>query len=89
MSPDDRVLVVEDVVTTAGSTRETMAVAREAGAQVVGACSIVDRSGGRHGLDVPFAALLPMNLPTYAEADCPLCRQGVPDHQARLACQRQ
>lgn len=78
LSADDRVLVVEDVVTTAGSTRETMEVARRAGATVVGACSIVDRSGGTHGLEVRYAALLPMALPTYAESDCPLCRQGVP-----------
>jgi orotate phosphoribosyltransferase len=78
LSPDDKVLVVEDVVTTAGSTRETMAVARAAGAQVVGACSMVDRSGGGHGLDVPYAALLPMQLPTYSEAECPLCKAGVP-----------
>jgi orotate phosphoribosyltransferase len=78
LAPDDRVLVVEDVVTTAGSTRETMAVARAAGATVVGACSMVDRSGGGHGLDVPYTALLPMQLPTYAEADCPMCRDGLP-----------
>jgi orotate phosphoribosyltransferase len=74
----DKVLVVEDVLTTGGSTRETMAVARAAGAEVVGACAIVDRSGGRHGLDVRFAALLPMALPTYTETDCPLCRAGTP-----------
>ena len=78
LGPDDKVLVVEDVVTTAGSTRETMAVARAAGATVVGACSMVDRSGGTHGLDVPYAALLKMQLPTYAEAECPQCRDGVP-----------
>jgi orotate phosphoribosyltransferase len=78
LSPDDRVLVVEDVVTTAGSTRETMQVARDAGAEVVGACAMVDRSGGRHALDVPFVALLPFDLPTYGDADCPLCRQGLP-----------
>jgi orotate phosphoribosyltransferase len=78
LSPGEAVLVVEDVVTTGGSTRETMQVAREAGAEVVGACAIVDRSGGRNTLDVPFAALLPMDLPTYAEAACPLCAQGVP-----------
>lgn len=78
LAPDDRVLVVEDVVTTAGSTRETMQAAREAGAQVAGACAMVDRSGGRHALDVPFKALLPFDLPTYAETDCPLCRDGVP-----------
>ena len=73
-----KVLMVEDVVTTAGSTRETIAVAQQHGATVVGACSIVDRSGGTHGLDLPYAALLPMKLPTYQEAECPLCKQGIP-----------
>ena len=74
----ERVLVVEDVVTTGGSTRETMDVARAAGAIVVGACAIVDRSGGRQGLDVPFHALLPMDVQAYKENECPLCQQGVP-----------
>jgi orotate phosphoribosyltransferase len=78
LSATDRVLVVEDVVTTAGSTRETMAVARQAGATVAGACSIVDRSSGSHGLDVSYSALLSLQFPTYQESDCPLCRQGVP-----------
>jgi orotate phosphoribosyltransferase len=78
LTPDDRILVVEDVVTTGGSTRETMAVARAAGATVVGACAIVDRSGGNPGLDVPFEALLPMSLPTYAPDACPLCQSGTP-----------
>jgi len=78
LGPDDRVLVVEDVVTTGGSTRETMQVARSAGARVVGACAIVDRSGGKQGLDVPFRALLVRDLPTYEPAQCPLCAQGSP-----------
>lgn len=77
IAPSDRVLVVEDVVTTGGSTRETMQVARAAGAPVVGACAIVDRSGGNPGLDVPFHALLPMALPTYQPDACPLCAQGL------------
>src|SRR6188472_584752 len=64
LSHDDRVLVVEDVVTTAGSTRETIEVARAAGARVVGAASIIDRSGGNQGLDVPYEALVPISLPT-------------------------
>src|SRR5436190_10095846 len=59
----DRVLVVEDVLTTGGSTRETMQVARAAGGQVIGAASIVDRSGGRRELSVPFDALLEVDLP--------------------------
>jgi orotate phosphoribosyltransferase len=74
----DKVLVVEDVLTTGGSTRETIDVAKAAGADVVAACAIVDRSGGGHGLDVPFHALLPMRLPTYQPESCPLCEQGVP-----------
>lgn len=78
LAPEDNVLVVEDVVTTAGSTRETIAVAEAHGARVVGACSIVDRSAGKHGLELPYVALLPMDLPTYDEANCPLCRQGIP-----------
>ena len=74
----EKVLVVEDVVTTGGSTRETMDVARAAGAVVVGACAIVDRSGGKQGLDVPFHALLPMDVKTYQPDDCPQCKDGLP-----------
>src|SRR5690348_3608244 len=65
LSRDDRVLVVEDVVTTGKSTRETIDVARAAGAQVVGAAAIIDRSGGEQNLDVPFHALATIALPTY------------------------
>lgn len=74
----DHVLIVEDVLTTGGSTRETMQVAKAAGAQVVGAASIVDRSGGSARLDVPFHALLDVALPTYEPNQCPLCAQGLP-----------
>lgn len=78
LSEGDRVLVVEDVLTTGGSTRETMEVAKAAGAQVVGAASIVDRSGGSIQFDVPFNALLDVALPTYEPDKCPLCAQGLP-----------
>jgi orotate phosphoribosyltransferase len=74
----DRVLVVEDVMTTGGSTRETIEVARSAGAQVVGAAAIVDRSGGAARFDAPFVALLEISPPTYQPGDCPLCAQGLP-----------
>lgn len=77
LEPGEKVLVVEDVVTTGGSTRETMDVARAAGAVVVGACSIVDRSGGNQQLGVPYHALLPMDVKTYAPEVCPLCAQGL------------
>lgn len=78
LEPGETVLVVEDVVTTGGSTRETMEVARAAGAVVVGACSIVDRSGGNQQLGVPYHALLPMDVKTYQPDQCPLCQQGIP-----------
>jgi orotate phosphoribosyltransferase len=78
LSADDRVVIIEDVVTTGGSTRETMVVARDAGATVVGAGSIIDRSGGAASLDVPFRALVALNLPTYDPATCPLCAEGKP-----------
>jgi orotate phosphoribosyltransferase len=78
LDPGEKVLIVEDVVTTGGSTRETMEVARAAGAVVVGACAIVDRSGGKQGLDVPFRSLLPMEVTTYQPDACPLCQQGIP-----------
>jgi orotate phosphoribosyltransferase len=74
----ERVLVVEDVVTTGGSTRETIDVAREARAVVVGAAAIIDRSGGQQKIDVPFHVLAEVSLPTYDAEACPLCRAGLP-----------
>lgn len=78
LSPQDRVLVVEDVLTTGGSTRETMDVARAAGGHVVGAASIVDRSGGAARFDVPFETLLPIDVIAHSPEQCPLCAQGRP-----------
>ena len=77
-SPGEKVLVVEDVVTTGKSTRETIDVARAAGATVVGAASIIDRSGGHQNLDVPYHALATIALPTYQPEACPLCAAGQP-----------
>jgi orotate phosphoribosyltransferase len=78
LAPGEKVLVVEDVVTTGGSTRETIDVARAAGAQVVGAASIIDRSGGQQNLDVPYHALATLSVPTYQPEACPLCASGQP-----------
>ena len=74
----EQVLVVEDVVTTGGSTRETIGVARAAGAVVVGAGAVIDRSGGQLRLDVPFHPLAEVSLPTYEPESCPLCLAGQP-----------
>ena len=78
LTPADRVVVIEDVVTTGGSTRETMAVAEATGATVVGAGSIIDRSGGHSTLEVPFRSLVALTLPTYDPAACPMCQSGQP-----------
>ncbi len=74
----DRVLVVEDVLTTGKSTRETIEVARAAGGQVVGVAAIVDRSGGALDFGVPAHALIQLSLPTYDPDNCPLCAKGIP-----------
>ena len=76
--PGETVLVVEDVVTTGGSTRETAAVAQAAGAQVVGAAAIVDRGRDPARLNLPLQALIQLDVPTYQPDACPLCSANVP-----------
>ena len=78
LSAGDRVVVIEDVVTTGKSTRETMDVATPTGATVVGAGAIIDRSGGASALGVPFEALVELVVPTYTAEECPMCREGQP-----------
>ena len=78
LSETDRVLVIEDAVTTGRSTQETMQVATAARGQVIGVASIVDRSGGRARFDVPFESLMKLDLPTYQPDECPLCAKGLP-----------
>jgi orotate phosphoribosyltransferase len=78
LSASDRVVVIEDVVTTGGSTKETMAVAQAAAATVVGAGAVIDRSGGASSLGVPFEALATLSLPTYRPDACPMCAAGSP-----------
>ncbi len=76
VSPGESVLVVEDVVTTGGSTRETIEALTEAGAHVVGAASIIDRSDGRADVGVPRVALATLNVPAVAPAACAACARG-------------
>ena len=78
LSPADRVVVVEDVLTTGGSTRETMEVAKQRGATVVAAGAVVNRSGSDSPVDVPFAALAALTPPTYKPEVCPYCEKGIP-----------
>ena len=69
-------LVVEDVWTTGGSTRETIGVVQQEGGVVAAAGALIDRTGGRIDLNVPAHALLTMEVPSYEPGDCPLCRTG-------------
>jgi orotate phosphoribosyltransferase len=74
----DRVLLVEDVITTGGSTRETGNVASGTGASVVGAASIVDRGSDPQRLNLPLFSLVALNVAAYQPESCPLCAKGIP-----------
>jgi len=74
----ERALVVEDVMTTGGSTGEVIKVVQGEGGEVVGVGVVVDRSGGSVGLDVSLKSLAQLEAVTYSPEDCPLCRDKVP-----------
>ncbi len=79
IEPGSRVLVVEDVITTGGSTREVMDVVSGQGGVVVGVAAIVNRSGQENPFaPLPFTALLTVEVPTWQPEACPLCASGVP-----------
>ena len=74
----ERILVVEDVITTGGSTRECIDALEQHGAKVVAAASIVDRSNGTADVGVPRVSLVSLDVPSYTPEDCPLCAAGLP-----------
>ena len=76
LDPGEAVVVVEDVITTGGSTREVIECVRGFGARVLAVGSLVDRSGGTVDLGLPRASLLSLDVPTWEAAICPLCAQG-------------
>ena len=78
VNPGERVLVVEDVVTTGGSVREVIELLRETGAEVAGVGAVVDRTGGSVDFGVPFRSMMLMEHRTWEASECPLCREGVP-----------
>ena len=79
LAPGERVLIVEDIVTTGGSVKEVIDVVLERGAIPVGVGLLVDRSGGKIDFGtVPYQALLHLDVTTYAPETCPLCQNNVP-----------
>jgi orotate phosphoribosyltransferase len=78
LRPGERILVVEDVITTGGSTRDTIAALKAAGAEVVAAASIVDRSGGTADVGVPHLSLATLSVAAVSPEDCEPCRRGEP-----------
>lgn len=78
VNPGDRVLVVEDVVTTGGSVREVIDLVKAAGGVVVGVGSIVDRTGGKIDFGVPFKAVISVDVESWEPENCPLCKAGAP-----------
>jgi orotate phosphoribosyltransferase len=78
VQPGESVVVIEDVVTTGGSTREVVELLKAAGARVPAAGSIIDRSGGSAEVGAPRTALATLQVTAWLPEDCPLCQQGSP-----------
>ncbi|GAB3873795.1 orotate phosphoribosyltransferase [Hymenobacter segetis] len=78
IEPGEKVVIAEDVVTTGKSTLEVAKVLRAMGAEVLAVASLIDRTGGKGGLDFPHFALLQVQAATFAPESCPLCAAGVP-----------
>lgn len=76
IKPGQRVLVVEDVITTGGSVQELINIVKKSGADIVGVAVLVDRSAGQVSFGVKQVAVLPMEIESWTEADCPMCKAG-------------
>lgn len=78
LAPGERIVAVEDVVTTAGSLRELVSLCRSAEAEVVAAAALVDRSGGEVEWDLPWASLVEIEVEQHPPESCPQCASGLP-----------
>lgn len=74
--PGERLLVIEDVMTTGGTTRECIECLARLGAEVVSAATIIDRSNGRADVGVPRSSLVTIDVPSFAPQYCPMCSAG-------------
>ena len=77
LAPGERILVVEDVITTGGSTRECIAALEANGGKVIAAASIIVRSNGTADVGVPRISLVEMDVPSYSPDECPMCADGI------------
>jgi len=77
IKPGEKILVVEDVVTTGGSVKEVISLVKELGGEVVAVAALVDRSGGKVDFGVSAYYLLDLDVKSYAPEECPLCREGL------------
>jgi len=78
LNKKDKVLVVEDVITTGRSTREVINVVKSFGSEIIGVGCLVDRSKGKVDLGARFETLLKLDVPTFQPESCPLCKQRIP-----------
>ena len=78
IEPGQKVLVVEDVVTTGGSVQEVLELVHKAGGDVVGVCVVVDRTNGQIDLGERLESVVSLDLKSYAPDECPLCKEGIP-----------
>jgi orotate phosphoribosyltransferase len=78
LTPSDRVLVAENTVTTGGSVKKVIDMVRSTGTQVVGVCSVVDRSAGKVDFGTAYRPLIVLDVPSWEKEACPLCAKGLP-----------
>ena len=78
LTPGEKILIVDDVLTTGRSLVEVLELVKREGGEIVGVGVLLDRSGGRVNLGLPHAALATLDVESFAPEDCPLCREGKP-----------
>jgi orotate phosphoribosyltransferase len=78
IQPGEKILAVEDVITTGGSVKEAMDLAKTLGGELVGVATFIDRSASTPDLGAPMTALLKVQAEMYTPENCPLCQQGIP-----------